>query len=127
MKTPLLYHFTCEHGHAGISKSQMLLPNLHPFMRNLGPMLWLTDLAEPPTKESVGLTSRLSTCDRMAYRYIVQCKAALHWHEIRARAPQEVVASLEAFGQPDHWFIVRRPVLASEFSFDETWRKAVGV
>lgn len=122
MTIPPLYHFTCAHGHEGISKTGILLPNLHPFMRNLGPLLWLTDLAEPPTPESVGLQSAWLTCDRMAYRYIVRCKAAVHWRDIRERAPRDVVATLESFGQPEHWYVVRRPVLASEFSFDESWR-----
>ncbi len=49
-----LYHFTCEHGKRGIDLTRILLPNVHPFMRNLGPLIWLTDLAEPPTPESVG-------------------------------------------------------------------------
>ena len=120
----LLYHFTCDHGHVGIERTNMLLPNIHPFMKSLGPLLWLTDLAEPPTKESVGLTSRLSNCDRMAYRYIVRCKAAIHWFEVRNRAPKEVVASLESYGQPEHWWVVRRPLTASEFSFDDGWRRA---
>ena len=103
----------------------MLLPNIHPFMRGLGPLLWLTDLAEPPTKESVGLQSTWISCDRMTYRYIVRCKAATHWHEVRKLAPREVVTDLEAFGQPEHWWVVRRPVTAHEFSFDTNWSREV--
>lgn len=118
---PNLYHFTCEHGHKGIEETGILLPNKHPYMPGLGPLLWLTDLAEPPTRESVGLTSRLTTCDRMAYRYIVRSKAAVHWRDIRPRVTTQVVADLEAFGQPEHWWIIRRTVLASEFAFDGTW------
>ena len=118
-----LYHFTCDHGHTGISQTGVLLPRAHPFMPTLGPLLWLTDYKEP-TKESVGLTSSWTTCDRLAYRYIVGCKA-VHWFEIRQRAPKEIVAELEAFGQAEHWWVVRRPVTASEFSFDENYRREV--
>ncbi len=125
MNTPTLYHFTCAHGHAGIRQTKILLPNMHPYMRNLGPLLWLTDVADPPTRESVGLQSTWISCDRMTYRYIVRCKAALPWHEIRSRAPRAVVADLESFGQPDHWWVVRRPVTPSEFSFDDSWKREV--
>ncbi len=123
---PDLYHFTCHHGHAGISRTGVLIPNIHPLMRGLGPLLWLTDLASPETRESVGLTSRLTTCDRLAYRYSVHCRAAIHWFEIHGRAPKDVVADLESSGgQPEHWWVVRRMLTASEFSFDEKWRRDV--
>ena len=125
MNGSVLYHFTCGHGHAGIEKTHALRPNIHPFMRGLGPLLWLTDLADPPTPESMGLQSTWIACNRMAHRYIVQCKAAIHWRDIRERAPKDIVADLESFGQPERWWIVRRPVLASEFALDATWRKVV--
>jgi len=124
---PTLYHFTCDHGHTGITRTGTLLPNLHPFMPALGPVLWLTDFAEPPTPESVGLQSMYVTCDRLTYRYRVQCKAVVQWRDIRQRAPKEVVADLEAFGQPEHWWVVRRPVTASEFSFDASWKRPTAV
>jgi hypothetical protein len=123
MKILTLYHFTCEHGHTGISKTGVLRPNIHPFMPHLGPLLWLTDFEEPPSKESVGLTSRLSTCDRLAYRYIVHSKAAIHWFDIRSRASKEVVADLESYGQPEHWWVVRRPLVPSEFAFDAAYKE----
>lgn len=120
MRVPRFYHFTCEHGHVDITKSGVLLPHVHPFAPALGPLLWLTDL-EDPTQESVGLTASWTKCNRLQYRYIVQSKAVVHWFDIRERAPKWLVADLESFGQPEHWLVVRRPVLASEFSLDETW------
>ena len=90
-------------------------------MKSLGPLFWLTDYVEPPSKESVGLTASWTTCDRLAFRYIVQTQAAIHWFDIRQRAPKDVVTDLEEFGQPEHWFLVRRPVLPSEFTFDATY------
>ncbi len=116
-----LYHFTCDHGHTGIVRTGILLPHIHPFMRNLGPLLWLTDFAEPPDKESVGLTASWTTCDRLKYRYCVQTKAALPWSELRRNVSPDMVVTLESFGQPEHWWVVRRPLTASEFSFDDSW------
>jgi hypothetical protein len=125
MKILTLYHFTCDHGHTGISKTGVLRPNIHPFMPHLGPLLWLTDLASPPSKESVGLTSSWTTCDRLAYRYSVQTKAAVHWEGVRKRAPEWVVQTLESYGQPEHWWVVRRPLVPSEFAWDSTWSRMV--
>jgi hypothetical protein len=125
-KLPTLYHFTCEHGHTGIMRTCRLLPNVHPYMKHLGPLLWLTDLPEP-TRESAGLTSNWTTCDRMAYRYIVRSKAAIHWPDLRLRAPKDVVEILESFGEPEHWWIARRPLTQSEFSFDTSWKCPVQV
>jgi hypothetical protein len=122
-KPLLLYHFTCGHGYSGIEESHRLRPNLHPFMPSLGPLLWLTDLAMPETPESVGLQSTWITCNRMTYRYIVRTGAARHWFEVRGRAPKDVVVSLEAYGQPNHWWVARRPLTPSEFTYDPTWKE----
>ncbi len=122
----VLYHFTCDHGHTGIARTWRILPNVHPFMKHLGPLIWLTDLAEPPSPESVGLTSQWTTCNRLKYRYSVHTRAAVPWADIRTRAAADVVATLEEFGQPEHWWVVRRPLTASEFTFDESWPKVSG-
>lgn len=111
-----LYHFTCDHGRLGIARTRMILPNAHPFMRHLGPLI-------PPTPESVGLQSQWVSCDRLMYRYIVRTRAAVPWAEIRIRAAKEVVATLEEFGQPEHWWVVKRPLTASEFTFDESYTR----
>lgn len=124
-KTPALYHFTCEHGREGIARTGTLIPRTHPFMQHLGPLLWLTDLAEP-TPESVGLTSTTLSCDRLAHRFIVQSHAAVRWTEIRRMVPRDVVESLEAFSKPAHWWIVRRPLTSSEFSLDDSWTHTRG-
>lgn len=123
-KTLTLYHFTCDHGKAGIDKTRTLLPNLHPYMSCLGPLIWLTNVPEP-TRESAGLTMNYTKCDRMAYRYIVQSKAAVSRLDIRNRAPKDIVETLESFGEPEHWWVARRPLTSSEFSFDASWQRAV--
>jgi hypothetical protein len=117
-----LYHFTCSHSKQGIERTGTLIPNLHPFMPNLGPLIWLTDQPEPPSRESVGLTSKITSCDRMQYRYTVRSSASVSWAEIRGKAPAEVVASLESFGQPEHWYVARRTLTASEFFFDAAYK-----
>ncbi len=122
-KALTLYHFTCEHGHTGISKTGVLLPNRHPFAPGVGPLLWLTDLADP-TPEAVGLTSEWQPCNRLAHRYRVCSKAAKSWTLIRPRFPLRVVEDMESFGTPEHWWVIQRPVLASEFSYDATWKAA---
>ena len=99
----------------------MLLPQAHPFMRHLGPLLWLTDLMEP-SAESVGLTASLLACDRLAYRYHVHTHAAMRWRDLRERVPRAVVDVLEAYGEPAHWWVARRPLTASEFHLDVALR-----
>jgi hypothetical protein len=117
-KQPQLYHFTCAHGFAGISTSSALKPYTHPLMRHLGPLLWLTDL-EAPSAEDVGLTSTLLSCDRLAYRYRVHSRAAVPWSALRGRAPRTLLAVLESYGEPSHWWVVRRLLTASEFTLDQ--------
>lgn len=115
MSTPLaLYHFTCSHGHDGITCTGVIRAHIHPFMRGLGPLVWLTDLPDP-TGESVGFGGEFSICDHMAFCYVVRTKAAIPWTAIHTRAPRRVVEALEKFGQPDHWWIVRRSLTPSEF------------
>jgi hypothetical protein len=127
MSDRTLYHFTCEHGKRGIDLTHILLPNIHPFMKNLGPLLWLTDFAEPPTPESVGLQSRWISCDRLAYRYIVRSHAAVPWSEVRTSVKADVVETLESYGMPEHWWVARRPLTASEFTFDESYTRKQNV
>ena len=112
-----LYHFTCDdHGYPGIVRSGTLVPRQHPLMPVLGPLLWLTDLADPPTPESVGLTSQNLKCDRLAKRLTVKSTAVTPWSAVREKAPKEVVGWLESLGQPEHWWVARRPLTRSEFT-----------
>lgn len=121
-----LYHFTCSHGFEAIGASGILRPNVHPLMAHLGPLLWLTDLAEP-SRDSVGLTSDYLTCDRMAYRYSVHTRAALGWADLRERVSPAVVKIMESYSDPAHWWVVRRPLTPSEFALDRAPHIAVEV
>lgn len=119
---PTLYHFTCDHGYEGIQKTGVLVTHPNGLLSALGPLLWLTDDAEP-TRDSVGLTSTYLDCDRLAHRYIVHTRAAVPWVEVRARANPEIVAILERFSAPEHWWVARRMLTASEFTYDPTWEE----
>src|SRR5262249_30866899 len=111
------YHFTCDdHGLPGILDTKTLLPCKHPYFPHLGPLTWLTDIAEPKTAEQLGLTSDRLKCNRREWRIEIQTKAAVSCSSIRHRINPQVVADLELFGEPDHWWVVRRPLTASEIS-----------
>lgn len=117
----MLYHFTCDHGARGIAATHTLQASVQPFMPSLGPLLWLTDLAEP-TQDDVGLTSTFTSCDRLAHRYRVQTKAAVPWATLRDKAPFSTVSLLERYGKPEHWWVARRSLTASEFCEDSLER-----
>lgn len=115
-----LYHFTCsDHGYPGIM-GDTIRPTLHPLMPHLGPLLWLTDLANPPTADSIGFGSGLLDCDRLAHRFLVSLRpgVAKAWTTLRSRVDDDVVKILDSYGQPEHWFVVRRPLLVSEWTYD---------
>ena len=108
-----LYHFTCvDHGHPAIQASGVLRPNLHRLLPELGPIVWLTDLAEP-TRDAVGLTSVHLSCDRLAVRYELRQGAVADlqwWPFVRERCAPNVVADLQRFGLSSHWWITGKPV-----------------
>lgn len=113
MKPERLFHFTCaDHGYRAIGKRGVLRPNWHPFLQ--ANLLWLTTEAAPD-RESTGLGMSIARCDRMAYRYIVtdldDCQPWIGsgW---RSQAPRHAVADLEAFGDPEHWWVSSSPVVA---------------
>lgn len=103
MTAPVLWHFTCSHGHAGIGRRGLLLPNQHPWFG--APLVWLT--SRPwPDRFATGLTHDYTACDRMAYRYRVTdpatCEAWLT-SEHRTEARPVIVADLERYGDVAHW------------------------
>lgn len=109
----VLYHYTCvDHGQPGIEHDQKLRPNPHPLLPELGPVVWLTDLAELLNVETVGLTSQFTKCDRTAVRYEVRRNAngVVWWPFVRGMCNKSVVADLERDGQPTHWWVCTRPI-----------------
>lgn len=117
-RPPTLYHFTCSHGAQGIAATRTLKPNIHPVMRHLGPLLWLTDWPRLTREqaESIGLTHSFTTCDRTAYCYRVQTRAALPWRTLRGRVQPHLLRLIEQERAIDHWWVVRRPLSSSEFT-----------
>lgn len=111
-----LFHFTCQHGYEGIEEAQSIRPNPHPWMKALGPVIWLTDLEQPDAFE-VGLTSQTLSCDRLKHRYEVTTQNTHKWTDLRYKVHSTLVEELESLGKPEHWFLVRRPLTKSEFSY----------
>jgi hypothetical protein len=113
MVTLSLYHFTCDHGRQGIGKRGRLQPHINPLLGCK--VVWLTTQALP-SREQTGLTSRYLTCDRMQFRYVVSgigVAACEPWLTSSVRkAAGAVVEDLESFGDPENWWIARRPVTA---------------
>ena len=100
-----MYHFTCGHGARKIGRYGILAPHPHPFIGQR--LVWFTDLPEP-TRDQVGLSSTFLTCDRMSYRYhATDLETIVPWTTSPGRRDThpEVVRAMEAFGEPEHWFI----------------------
>ncbi len=108
----VLWHFTCDHGHAGLGDNGVLKPHPHPMIPRLGPVVWLTD--DPaPERDDVGLTSSLLSCDRMAYRYrVASTSRCIPWKAVRRLVAVDVLHDLESYGAPDTWWISHTPVRA---------------
>lgn len=113
MKPRALYHFTCDRGRAGIAASGLMVwPR-----KRLGtkPLAWFTDLAAP-SREALGLTSTVLSCDRMRYRFrLVRGPKLVPWSEYlqTATAEDRELAEMLAMApgaQPEHWFVSPTPV-----------------
>jgi hypothetical protein len=116
VRTPALYHFTCDHGHAGITTTRRLLNlasqargrtiHVPPWMMNV---VWLTDLAAPDAL-GLGLTSRTLSCDRTRYRWTVvspRDPLIVPWAEFRDRTAPDRWEELESAegAAPGHWWV----------------------
>ncbi len=103
-----LFHFTCDHGRRGIGRRGLVRPNPHTGIA------WFTSNPSP-SRDDVGLTSEsLLTCDRLSFRYVVEQHDAEPWFGSSAResAEPDLVADLEAFGDPATWFVSTTSSLA---------------
>jgi hypothetical protein len=103
---PTLWHYTCDHGLAGIGKPYGWA---RPFSDGV---VWLTDL-DAPVPDALGLTSHLLTCDRTAHRYrVVDAWAASPWMEMRPYWDPVRRDALEAApgAMPRHWWVSPVPV-----------------
>lgn len=110
-----LFHYTCSHSAPLIAKARWLQANPHPFMPEVGPLIWLTDLNHPD-RHGLGLTSRMLRCDRTRWRAVVVASEAIHWPVFARTIPRRVREELEGVpgALPMHWYVARGmvPILA---------------
>lgn len=100
-----LFHFTCDHGLAAIRRDGVIKPGADG-------VAWFSSSADAP-RESLGLTSRILDCDRMAHRVVVERSALLHpWGRVRSKWPLSIVDGLELApgAEPRLWWVAVRPV-----------------
>ena len=106
-----LYHFTCSDSAPVIAECGELRPKLQPLLGRR--LVWLTDL-DAPTREQVGLTSRLLACDRMEYRVTVDFDAerwAQYARTFAARYRRHALILNQTTGAlPLHWWVSAEPV-----------------
>ena len=115
-----LYHYTCDHGNADIGRellvrcSRDILPtDRHQYMpRDMLRFCWFTDL-DTPIREALGLTSRVSRCNRIEFRYKATDTTSLaRWTAVRRTVEPWVRDALEAAqgAMPAHWWVSETPV-----------------
>ena len=123
MSVPQLYHFTCGHGHRQIGRYNcLIIPQVsHPVCG--WSISWFT--TEPvPDREATGLTAVETTCDRMAYRYVIAAGSPCRrWlgSQWRRETPGDFLRDLEDHGDPEHWWVTDVAVRAS---WDRAWQVA---
>lgn len=105
----ILWHYTCEHGHAKIQAQAAIILRPSPVTG----WLWLTDLDGAPRK-ALGLTMNTIKCDRMAHRYLVTNAEALPWMAVRQFVDPQYRDALEGADgvMPRHWFVSFKPTPA---------------
>ena len=119
-----LYHFTCDHGHHGISHTGLITPQaISPVTGSA--ISWFT--ADPsPDREATGLGAVVTTCDRMAHRYVITDLAGCTpWltSTFRMLTTLDVRDLLEEYATGiQHWWVSAKPVPAV---WDSTWVPAV--
>lgn len=117
-----LYHYTCSHGHDCIGDQG----HLHPvrslvdeskfagwpaWKLQLVKMVWLTDL-DAPMREALGLTSKVSPCDRTQHRYRMVGYSPIRYTAARRDLPKRLRDELESApgAMPMHWWFAYTPV-----------------
>ena len=114
-----LYHFTCDHGYADIIRDGHVKPLFDilggmegdgPAAPPSGSFAWFTDL-DTPNRDALGLTSRILSCDRTAYRFEVTDETQVaRWLDMRRLLPALWPLELAPGAMPAHWWIASEPV-----------------
>lgn len=112
---PTLWHYTCKHQRSGIIAVGALIPNQHPLLPRLCPLVWLTT-EEIPDRVGLGLTAEYLRCDRSEERFLVaEYESVLPWLTVVALAPPRVldariVRRLHQGRHPETWWVSASPV-----------------
>lgn len=113
-----LWHYTCDHGRAGIGLEGLLVPAAQLAEVTVpwtGRFVWLTDMPSP-MRGPLGLTSWVARCDRTTHRYrVTDASTALRWSDMLRGLPRrerEIARALEEVpeARPMHWWVSREPV-----------------
>ena len=101
-----IVHYTCAHSIDAIHSQGLVSPTPQPVLGNRL-MSWWTDITWPTTRESLGLTSHLLSCDRMQYRVEAEDTSQIvPWTKLAHDIPWDVRRFLEGPGTlPAHWFV----------------------
>ena len=104
-----LYHYTCDHGAEGITRSGFIVPARQVWLGGV-PLVWMTDT--PASRQALGLSSTMLKCDRMAHRFMVlEPVDAVTWQSVRDNYPRPRVQTLEAAAgsRPARWWVSTAP------------------
>lgn len=105
---PCLYHFTCEHGRSALGDAGALIPACEltgKWMPWPGRYVWLTDLVVP-MRGALGLTQRITLCDRTAHRYrVTDTTGVVPWHVAARGEPRRWELEDNPDTRPMHWFV----------------------
>lgn len=125
MRSPPLFHYTCQHGRDHLGDTGTLLPlaaqpgrasaealaRYAPEYRLLATLVWATDL-EVPEPWALGLTSTILGCVRTAHRYQVPPERFTRWGRVRAAVGPVLADDLELAyrAEPARWWVAQGPV-----------------
>lgn len=121
---PVLWHFTCQHGRKALGARSALLPLaewnppaaglLAPDMRALAGIVWMTTEPVVTDRAALGLTGRLSRCDRTRFRYRVTDPSGVRpyvdvWRELLPRWMHLELTGTPG-ARPGLWWVATAPV-----------------
>lgn len=111
----ILYHFTCDHGAAGIERDGYIKPMNNRAIRIAEPVVWLSSSASAQ-RRALGLTSHTLQCDRMEHLYRVTTTLAVPWSNYRLGLSRFAVQQLEAVTgtRPMLWWVAEAPLTVIE-------------
>lgn len=112
-----LYHYTCPNAARAIGPHGLLLPNPHPAIPGLPPLVWLTDLDTPGPALGMSPTHPHTGCHRTAVRYrVLDPSACIPWLEavfpLRVTAAEQLGLALGG-AEPSRWWVSLHPVPAA--------------